>query len=103
MNKENHIKVFILIDEKITNQEFVLKYSPQIQKYMDRGDVKFYFTDQNIILSKFLNKRGYRNCKIYHLDKNSKHNIGNYKKKGNHISYSEIYYILREKANITIE
>lgn len=93
----------IICPENLQNKEFQSTYAPKIFEAMENPNIQFIFCDKNITIANYLNRRGFRNCIVYHVGNEPKHTIGNYRSKGGFSTYAEIECEILNEASVVIK
>jgi hypothetical protein len=96
--------VSIIGPSDITMSDFVSKYQTKISEAMDNPNTHFLISDQSgcgLTALKYLIKRKYQKCTIYHLGDKPKVSF-NFQTKSGFSSYIEINECLQQDANIII-
>lgn len=97
-------RIIALIDrDGLSPIDFNARYVEKIEEAMAYSIVRFVFSDRFILAARFLSKRGYRRCTVYHLGDVAKHSIGNYAEVGQFTSYIEIENALRHDSYKAID
>ena len=86
----------------LSQKEFNEKVVGKVVDIIGKKDNNIILSDGEIMLTRFLHKRGYRKVKVYHTGKKPKQNIGNYTLKGEFTTDSDVECNLRNDADEVI-
>ena len=76
---------FIDGPEKVKDFDFQEKYIPTLEKILEEPSSSILITDRpgcSNKIARYLAKKGYRNCTIYHPGESPRHRIGKFPSKG---------------------
>lgn len=86
-----------------TSSELNVMYHEKIDEVLTDPNVHIVISENFIFAAKYLERRKFRNCTVYHIGEDTpKHNIGKFKTKGGFTSLIELEESLKQDSTETI-
>lgn len=87
---------------KYSSSELNSMYHEKIDEVLTDPNVHIVISENFIFAAKYLERRKFRNCTVYHIGDTPKHNIGKFKSKGGFTSLIELEESLKQDSNEVI-